>query len=313
MSGSPDGRSESEPRQAAERSTEGFEAALDRMTRVMHERHTQKLEATIPHLVAVLAAAGIDAILLKGPVTRQRLYTSEEVRPTADIDLLVSARHQRRARAALGREGFERIALGGHSDTLQRGRVFVDLHLTLPFAAIPPSRAFTLLMARSVPITVSGHAITCLDEPAHVVHLALHAAQNEFDPSLRPLAEWRRGVASLTDEQLQSATELAGALHVLPVWDAARAAIEPGADVAALAAGLPRRKPPPTPTAVWWFARADLPVRVRWRAAHAFLHRQLSDEILVAWRADRGLPPVEPSSWSSRRAKATRIIAALRR
>lgn len=292
---------------AQEQEARTTEAAIEFLHRAVSERNGQ-LEAAIPGLTAVLADAGVDAILLKGPVTRQRLYRPDELRSTSDIDLLVSAHRHRRARASLAVEGFRVVASGGHSDTLRRDGIDIDLHLTLPFVTVAPRRAFVLLEQHTTTIALAGYDVTCLDEPAHALHLAIHAAQNRFDPAYRPLDEWRRCATQLTGQQLATAAVLAAELGVRTVWLAAWQALEPSADAPALTAGLPRRRPGTTTRATREFITSGLPRRVRWRAGRAFLRRQLGDAVVIAWRTRRGIPPPPPRTWSMRRAKLSRLV-----
>jgi hypothetical protein len=61
---------------------------------------------------------------------------------------------------------------------------------------------------------------------------------------------------------------------------------------------------------MWSFLRSPIPTRVRWRAARRHLHRQVSDEVVNAWRLDRGLPPLPPGTLAIRTAKLKRLVVA---
>jgi len=250
---------------------------------------TARIEHKVPEVFDLLADASVPAIILKGPVTRHRLYAAGEDRPVADIDVLVRPRHLRRAGRALAAAGFCRYGACGHSDNWHRDDVDVDLHLAIPFTTVRPAKAFDLLVSRSVGFPVTGHVVDALDEPAHVVHLALHAAQNRFDPSHRSTDEWRRGWASLDAEQRADAGRLAATLGATRAWWLARRCLVDPDRWPELAGRLPARKLQPTMRSLASLARSPIPVRVRARAAAALVRRQLSDEILEAWQSDMGL------------------------
>ena len=163
-------------------------------------------------------------------------------------------------------------------------------------------------------VTLDGQDIPVLDVPTHVVHLALHAAQNRFTPDHRSFEEWRRGFASLHEADRSHAAETARCLGVGPVWKTSIAALEPGADLTHLASTLPRRRPPPTARGIVAFARSPLAPRLRLRAVRALVHAQVSDTLVDAWRAERGLAPVPRETLALTRAKVERfgVIAAER-
>jgi len=274
--------------------------ALDRIA-------TARTEGKIPHLVGVLTAAGIDVIVLKGPVTRQRLYGPGEARLVSDVDLLVPPRSFRRAGRVLADDGFEMVDRSGHSDALHRPDVWVDLHLALPFTTVSPATAFEVLAAHRAALTVAGHVVPVLDEAAHVVHLALHAAQNTFDPDQRSMEEWRRGWASLSVTEAAVAGTVARSLGADATWALAQHALREPARGRVLAQDLPPRRFSWSSASIARFVRSPIPVRVRARVVEAALRHELSDEKLATWRDRRGLSPVIPGTAAGRWAKVTRL------
>lgn len=270
---------------------------------------TVRTEARIPGLIDLLGGAGVSVLVLKGPVTRQRLYAPDELRPTADVDLLVAPGAFRRAARALRGSGFERVHRCGHSDTFGGPDGVVDLHLALPFATVPPALAFRRLLAHAASMEVAGRTIRVLDEPAHVVHLAVHAAQNGFDPAHRSLEEWRRGWASLSFRERASAELVVDDLGLAATWVLARLALGRPGDGERLAEALPERALTPSLPGLWALASSSVPARVKGRIIRAAVQRQLSDDALLRWRAERGLPAVLPGTWSARSAKVRRLVA----
>src|SRR5438045_2780697 len=73
---------------------------------------TLRLRAVAADVVGVLRAAGIDSIMLKGPVIAAWLYAGE-VRPWSDVDILVSPAQFDRAMSVLGSVGFRPRVAGG--------------------------------------------------------------------------------------------------------------------------------------------------------------------------------------------------------
>lgn len=280
------------------------------MARLADRAALERTEAQIPRLVELLSHAGAPPIVLKGPVTRHRLYRPDEARPTADVDLLVDPRAFGRAGRALTAEGFARVLVAGHSDSFAGHEGEVDLHIALPFTTVAPRRAFEALSRHVVTMEVGGRHIPVLDEPAHVVHLAVHAAQNDFDPAQRSLDEWRRGWTSLSATQVRDATAVADEIGASVAWDLARRALAQPMSGPDLAPLLPARRPGATLRSVWSFLRSPIPLRVRWRALRTPVHDQLSDDVVNAWRTKHGLVPLPSGTLAIRWAKVARLVTA---
>src|SRR5687768_2648089 len=89
-------------------------------------------------VVAILARAGLRAILLKGPALARWLYEDPAERRYNDIDLLVEAATFELAENALAAAGFRFADHGEHARAWIRtvDGASVDLHYTLSGAAI---------------------------------------------------------------------------------------------------------------------------------------------------------------------------------
>lgn len=162
-----------------------------------------------------MCAAGLRPLVLKGATTRALLALPD--RPSADVDLLVQPRDRRRAERVLRAGGYRR-KLGVHADnwTSADGPP-VDLHRTLPRLRVGGAEAWGLLQAYRTSLDLGVGAVDALDRPAHLVHLAIHATQ---DDSARSRADLRRG-AELADEAcLDAAAALSVRLGVgdLVAW-----------------------------------------------------------------------------------------------
>lgn len=136
--------------------------------------------------VQALAEAGIEALLLKGPVLARTLYRSDEHRGYFDVDLLVPAGARAAAGQALARLGYiDFVRTSGlhlfpedpHAD-LWNGVVAIDLHWRLPGCQADPERVWETLHARRTWVELDGTRMPILDRPGLALHLALHAAQH---------------------------------------------------------------------------------------------------------------------------------------
>lgn len=284
--------------------------ALERLATVAAQAATAKIEAQIPGVVSLLEDHGVDVIVLKGPVTRRRLYDDDERRPVADIDVLVDPATFRRAGRALTDAGYRRQDRHGHSDAYGGGDddADVDLHLTLPYVTLGPKRAFAVFDAHRASLDVAGTTVSVLDVSAHVVHLAIHAAVNRFDPDQRSFTEWKRGRASLSVDELTTAEGVANALGVTTIWDLATRALADGEDRATLIAARPTWEAVPRVRSVRGFFRSGTPAWVKWRDFQRLFALQLSDSTVNRWRAKRGAPALPSGSLRIGLMKPVRLV-----
>ncbi|MBA3327562.1 MAG: nucleotidyltransferase family protein, partial [Solirubrobacterales bacterium] len=159
--------------------------------RVAGLRGRAKLDATAAEVFTAFAAAGVDALLLKGPALALALYTEGETRAYADIDVLVAPGDLRRARAALAEAGYvdvsdklgiDDVAGVVHDETWvgpdPDGHQMVDLHRRLPGAEAPAERVWAVLAARRTSIELAGREIPVLRREGLALHVATHAAQH---------------------------------------------------------------------------------------------------------------------------------------
>ena len=170
----------------------------------------------------VLAGAGVDALVIKGPSITDWLYP-EGGRESVDVDLLVRPSHWDRAVTALTARGFARTWEGrregevsDHSLDLQRtdpelGGHGVDLHSYFPGIDLASSAAFEVLWERRVRGTQAGVEVTFPDVTSRALIVALHAAR---DPRSAKVAEdLRRAMAALNPEERDDLALLAAELQ----------------------------------------------------------------------------------------------------
>ncbi len=288
------------------------EAALRRLADAAQRARTDRIESQIPHLVELLHDADIEVVVLKGPSTRHRLYGTDEPRPTADVDLLVDPVRFARATRVLRGAGYRRVDRHGHSDALSApgdDRADVDLHLALPFVTKRPRVAFATLYAHRSVLAIRDREIPVLDEPAHAVHLAIHAAVNRFEETDRTLDEWRRAYDRLGDDDRAEARTVAARLGLGAVWRLAVTALEASAPRQELVEALPLWEIEPRVASLRRAVRSGVPARVRWRDFQRMVALQLGDGALAKWRAARGMAPVRPRSPTAVLSKAHRLFA----
>jgi Uncharacterised nucleotidyltransferase len=203
-----------------------------RRDHVMTAARNLALAAVAEEAVVGLAAAGVDAALLKGVAYERTLYPGAGARPASDVDLLVRDRDRRAAFDALDRLGFEpRAAAPGfdepdyHEVAWRRGGVEIDLHLALaPYARCAID--YDAVWRDTHPLAL-GAATARVLAPAHAaVFHALHMAIDHFDVPALYLVDLARLLPTADD--VTRARELAHA------WRCAR----PLATAAAIAAAL---------------------------------------------------------------------------
>lgn len=195
----------------------------------------EQLDVAGVEVIHALNAAGIDALLLKGPALAARLYEPEQARGYFDIDLLVAPAD----RVAAGRvlrelgyadlsseRGVDDVAGVLHAELWSRviddfGNVTIDLHWRLDGCRAPDAVVWKLLEADRGRVEVAGRAVATLGDAATALHVALHLAQHG-------------------PRDAKAVGDLSRALEVWPrdVWDrAAQLALRADAQEA-LAAGL---------------------------------------------------------------------------
>jgi hypothetical protein len=193
------------------------------------------LDAAAVHCVSALRAAGIRAILLKGPVTARWLYSDAGNRDYTDVDLLVARGELRRALRILGGLGYRDTqadrspnetptharALALEPSSGPRGSVrfptglLVDLHWTFHGIGAPDAEFWGVVTGDAERMRITGTEIEIPSEPTRTLLLSLHAATTGAIAG-RALADLDRGLERLADETWVAAHELARQLDALP-------------------------------------------------------------------------------------------------
>ena len=142
-------------------------------------------------LFADFAAAGIDALLLKGAALARLLYQPDERRPYIDIDVLVAPQHLDHAGSLLSELGYRNAThLRGIEDvgSVVHGDTWfspagarpheIDVHRWLAGARAAPETAWEALWRHRTVVEVAGQQLPVLDREGQALHLALHTAQH---------------------------------------------------------------------------------------------------------------------------------------
>jgi hypothetical protein len=228
----------------------------------------RRLDLAALEALAAFEVAGVEALLLKGPVLARTLYRPDEHRSYADVDLLVSPQHVDDARAVLTELGYVNVsdwfnrAIADETPELLHGEPWgrttsqqavepsmVDLHWRLEGCNAAPDAAWEALSAHRGSINIRGRRAPTLNPEGLALHLAIHVAQHGAE-SLKAVGDLQRGIdrwdlgiwrgAADLALRLDGAAAFASGLHALP----AGAALATDLGLPDVAPGPDRTAPP---------------------------------------------------------------------
>src|SRR5687768_14387726 len=163
------------------------------VVRARGEGRRDELDRSAVAALEAFERAGIEVVLLKGPVLAQRLYAEGEIRGYSDVDLLVRRRDLASAGEALTELGYMKmddevfglddVAGIQHSEQWVRIReshspLLIDLHWKLDGCEAPDDLVWEALVAGRDTLAVGGRAAAVLGDDGLALHVALHAAQH---------------------------------------------------------------------------------------------------------------------------------------
>jgi len=169
-------------------------------------------------ILDVLAEAQIAALSFKGPALGQLAHASATIRPSRDLDILVSRAHMEPATAALARLGYRpetadllpRLTAAyydynGQTSLFAEGRTSVDAHWAFiqHFAAVDLDMG--AIWRRACPVDVDGHAVPSPGLEDTLLTVCLHGWKGKWCQLL-----WVADVAALLHRH--PGLDLAGAL-----------------------------------------------------------------------------------------------------
>jgi hypothetical protein len=183
---------------------------------------TPGIDAAALEACDALAAAGVDALLLKGASLARMLYRPGEHRGYFDVDLLAAPGDQARAGTVLAALGYMNLTeLRGvddvagivHEQHWSRvvrgfGNVSIDLHWKLPGCEAPADAVWAALNRHRTTIELEGRPVPTLDRAGLALHLPLHAAQHGSG-DLKAVGDLRRGLHRWPSETWGQAGQLA--------------------------------------------------------------------------------------------------------
>jgi hypothetical protein len=189
-----------------------------------------RIDVATLQVVGALRAAGVDALVLKGPAIAQWLYDPGEVRAYGDSDILAAPDRFASAGRAMAEAGFHIHAdEATHPEVREEGRsqvwhrlpedVWVDLQWRLPGVGLAPGRAWEILWAGHEEMDLGPGRVPVAGETARALHLTTAAAA--ADPGARkPIIDLERAIARLQLPMWEAAARLGAELHALPAMRA---------------------------------------------------------------------------------------------
>jgi hypothetical protein len=147
----------------------------------------RRFAEVLDEILRALAGAGVEVVVLKGPVLGERLYGEASLRVSSDLDLMVAPQALAAAAATLDGLGFRTEAIpedaavrGHHVKALRTDSPVVELHhrLSANLGVLIPSEEFLM---RSLPHrTAQGADCRVLAVEDELFYLVLHAAEHLF-------------------------------------------------------------------------------------------------------------------------------------
>jgi hypothetical protein len=175
-------------------------------------------DAVCAEVVSGWQAAGIDAVLLKGPTTAEWLYP-HAVRGYVDTDLLVDPARVLDAADVLRALGFDyvKVHVAEHSHPWVRlsDGAEVDLHVTLWGPHLTPFQVWEAIQEWLEVRHIGTVAVRTPNLAARALLVVLHAAQHRDDGKTRPRADLRRALEAAPASIWPQVDELAYKLRVL--------------------------------------------------------------------------------------------------
>lgn len=208
-------------------------------------RH-EAARAALRQVLAILGAAGVEALPVKGVVTAAWLYPDVADRPITDVDVRIRPADVGRAARALDAAGLTALAARSPTDNLvyEVGRMMVDVE---PRVGPPGLCALTVdaMLRRATESGMLGFRCLVPDPTDHAIHLVV----NVFKDKLLLAAPW-----SLTDlerlvrhvdfdrERLVLRAQEAHVTNILAVVSAFMARRDPAWEDVARRVGPPPRR-----------------------------------------------------------------------
>jgi hypothetical protein len=170
---------------------------IDEVRSALHEYHVQStrhnllLAAEVLRIIDLLAAAGMDVVSFKGPVSAMLVYGDLALRACGDIDLLVRQHDHARAEQILESTGYKVMQ---HYDVAMQSslwheqrQISVDLHW-----GIPPDHLHLrsdLLWEAVEPVELLGRPVPSFSARDTLLVTAVNVVKEYWKPSLHQLTD----------------------------------------------------------------------------------------------------------------------------
>jgi hypothetical protein len=189
---------------------------------------TLRLAAEMLRLLECFAAAGLEALVIKGPVLSVRCYGDPGTRQYGDLDLIVRDRDNLRATQWMIRLGYEAkvspVAIqaqkspGEYAFRQASTRLLVEFHTERTFRYHPRPLPLEKLFQRQARVEIDGHEIPSLSPEDELILICIHGGKHCWE-RLSHIADVAALVArqELNWESVDSAAEEVGAKRMLHV------------------------------------------------------------------------------------------------
>ena len=143
-------------------------------------------DAATAEIAQAMRAAGVRAIVLKGPAVRNWLYEGDHSRISMDIDLLISWVQLDDAERTLAELGCQYLGIDAVGPNrphcrvweLPESKMMLELHRRIAGIGASSDLAWKILSGDTEGMEIGGTEIEVLSAPARALHIALHAAQH---------------------------------------------------------------------------------------------------------------------------------------
>ena len=165
--------------------------------KMLRERHRAQLMFTLSmtaemfRILARFREAGIEAMVVKGPVLSMRAYRNPGLRQYVDLDFLIRARHLLVATRVLAEcqyesdvpvDAMEAGKIPGEYLFMKPGtRLLVELHTAETFRYFPRPLPMEDYFARQTEVTLDGHAVPALSAEDEFVLICIHGAKHFWE------------------------------------------------------------------------------------------------------------------------------------
>ena len=156
-----------------------------------HVLFTLRLTAEMFRLLECFAAAGLEALVIKGPVLSARCYGDPGVRPYGDLDLIARDNDILRSTELMIGLGYEpsvpvnaihaKKAPGEYAFRHQSTKLLVEFHTELTFRYHPRPIPLERIFKRQARVKIDAREIPALSPEDELILICIHAAKHLWE------------------------------------------------------------------------------------------------------------------------------------